>query len=146
MQAKNERTGQSCYVSPFEFMEHHSIFGDEVRLFTSPIFYTTPFLSCVVSIARSVSPTSPSNSHFSSFLRFRSSSFKRGRAFDGAQVAQLRAALDNGREYAVSSEHDPSLLLLQGTHQLGVATLFTEPIVYMMATEVRGRKEERGQS
>lgn len=33
-------------------------------------------------------------------------------------------------------EHDPSLLLFQGTHQLGVATLFMEPIVYMMATEV----------
>lgn len=61
-----------------------------------------------------------------------------GRDIDGAQVAQLRAALDNGREYTVPSEHDPSLLLLQGTHQLGVATLFTEPIVYMMATEVRG--------
>lgn len=53
-----------------------------------------------------------------------------------AQVAQLQAALDNGREYTVPEEHDPSLLFLQGTHQLGVATLFTEPIVYMMATEV----------
>lgn len=54
------------------------------------------------------------------------------------KVAQLQAALDNGREYTVSEEHDPSLLLLQGTHQLGAATLFTEPIVYMMATEVGG--------
>lgn len=52
------------------------------------------------------------------------------------QVAQLRAALDNGREYTVPPEHDPSLLLLQGTHQLGVATVFTEPIIYMLATEV----------
>lgn len=52
------------------------------------------------------------------------------------KVAQLQAAMDNGRDYTVSEEHDPSLLLLQGTHQLGVATLFTEPIVYMMATEV----------
>lgn len=52
------------------------------------------------------------------------------------KVAQLQAALDNEREYTVPEEHDPSLLLFQGTHQLGVATLFTEPIVYMMATEV----------
>lgn len=52
------------------------------------------------------------------------------------QVAQLRAALDNERHYDVPPEHDPSLLLLEGTHQLGVSTLFTEPIVYMMATEV----------
>lgn len=52
------------------------------------------------------------------------------------KVAQLQAALDNEREYTVSEEHDPSLLLFQGTHQLGVATLFMEPIVYMMATEV----------
>ncbi|CAM9270968.1 unnamed protein product, partial [Hapterophycus canaliculatus] len=80
VQVKNERTGQACYVSSFEFLEHHSIFKDE--------------------------------------------------------VAQLQAALDNEREYTVSEEHDPSLLLFQGTHQLGVATLFMEPIVYMMATEV----------
>lgn len=33
LQAKNERTGQSCYVSSFEFMEHYSIFGDEVHAF-----------------------------------------------------------------------------------------------------------------
>ncbi|CAM9275513.1 unnamed protein product [Scytosiphon promiscuus] len=79
VQVKNERTGQACYVSSFEFLEHHSIFKDE--------------------------------------------------------VAQLQAALDNGREYTVSEEHDPSLLLLQGTHQLGVATLFMEPLVYMMGTE-----------
>lgn len=52
------------------------------------------------------------------------------------QVGQLRAALDNEREYDVPPEHDPSLLLLERTHQLGVSTLFTEPIVYMMATEV----------
>lgn len=52
------------------------------------------------------------------------------------QVAQLRAALDNEREYDVPPEHDPSLLLLERTHQLGISTLFTEPIVYMMATEV----------
>lgn len=31
MQIKNERTGQSCYVSSFEFLEYHSIFNDEVR-------------------------------------------------------------------------------------------------------------------
>ncbi|CAB1121283.1 unnamed protein product [Ectocarpus sp. CCAP 1310/34] len=79
VQVRNERTGQGCYLSSFEFLEQHSIFKDE--------------------------------------------------------VAQLQAALDNGREYMVSEEHDPSLLLLQGTHQLGAATLFTEPIVYMMATE-----------
>lgn len=53
------------------------------------------------------------------------------------KVVQLRAALDNERSYSVPEEHDPSLLLLEGTHQLGVATLFTEPIVYMMATEVK---------
>ncbi|CBJ27270.1 conserved unknown protein [Ectocarpus siliculosus] len=79
VQVRNERTGQGCYLSSFEFLEQHSIFKDE--------------------------------------------------------VAQLQAALDNGREYMVSEEHDPCLLLLQGTHQLGAATLFTEPIVYMMATE-----------
>lgn len=54
-----------------------------------------------------------------------------------SQVAQLQAALDNEREYSVPAEHDPGLRLLQGTHQLGVATLFTEPIVYMMAVEAR---------
>lgn len=59
-----------------------------------------------------------------------------------AQVAQLQAALDNGREYTVAAEHDPSLLLLEGNHQLGVATLFTEPIVYMMATEVSAKRNE----
>lgn len=32
VQVKNERSGQACYVSSFEFLEHHSIFGDEVRL------------------------------------------------------------------------------------------------------------------
>eukprot|EP00903_Cladosiphon_okamuranus_P005356 g5351.t1 len=79
VQVRNEKTGQACYVSSFEFLEQHSIFKDE--------------------------------------------------------VAQLQAALDNEREYTVPEEHDPSLLLLQGTHQLGVATLFMEPIVYMMATE-----------
>lgn len=31
VQVKNERTGQSCYVSSFEFVEYHSILGDEVR-------------------------------------------------------------------------------------------------------------------
>lgn len=31
VQVKNERTGQACYVSSFEFLEQQSIFKDEVR-------------------------------------------------------------------------------------------------------------------
>lgn len=33
VQVKNERTGQACYVSSFEFLEQHSIFKDEASLF-----------------------------------------------------------------------------------------------------------------
>lgn len=186
MQVRNERTGQACYVSSFEFLEQHSIFKDEVRP-TSPALpcsaigiwlgigrpvavpfrdenrFEPSFLAGKENTAYVFLPTSigtPSclflryllnNVRTLPFLRISKSdecsltslyAEYRTSQID-TKVAQLQAALDNEREYTVPEEHDPSLLLFQGTHQLGVATLFMEPMVYMMATEVRNVIQSR---
>lgn len=42
VQVKNSKTGQSCYVSSFGFLEQHSIFGDEVRTPHSSLLTSKP--------------------------------------------------------------------------------------------------------
>lgn len=42
VQVRNERTGQACYVSSFEFLEQHSIFKDEVNPRLRPRFPASP--------------------------------------------------------------------------------------------------------
>lgn len=48
VQVRNERTGQGCYLSSFEFLEQHSIFKDEVR----PLFATTDVVEKKIAICR----------------------------------------------------------------------------------------------
>jgi hypothetical protein len=51
------------------------------------------------------------------------------------EVAHMRDAIECRRSYAVPLEHDPLRLLFHVTYHFGTATLFTEPLLYLMHTE-----------